>query len=291
MNNIAIVNKVIPFSCVDGPGSRLVIFLQGCNYRCKSCHNPYTIDLCDSCGHCLPTCPTQALSLITSNNKPQVIWNEALCSQCDACLTVCPRQSTPKTQQNDIEQLLALISHHAIFINGITLSGGEASLQLPFIVTLFRAIKATPALAHLSCMLDSNGSLNYRGWQQLIPYMDGAMIDLKSWQQDTHRFITGRDNHRVISSVNLLAEHGKLHEVRLLHIPGVSDFDSEITAVASYLKTLPIGVRVKLNAFQQHGVTGSALSWPACTREQISQLATDLEQLGVTNIVLPSSNL
>lgn len=37
------VAGTIEFSCVDGPGNRFVVFLQGCNLNCLFCHNPQTI--------------------------------------------------------------------------------------------------------------------------------------------------------------------------------------------------------------------------------------------------------
>lgn len=36
------VNSVIKESIVDGEGLRYVIFVQGCNFHCKGCHNPQT---------------------------------------------------------------------------------------------------------------------------------------------------------------------------------------------------------------------------------------------------------
>lgn len=40
-NNLtANVFKIETFGAVDGPGLRLVIFMQGCDFRCKYCHNP-----------------------------------------------------------------------------------------------------------------------------------------------------------------------------------------------------------------------------------------------------------
>ncbi|MBS7527721.1 radical SAM protein [Fusibacter paucivorans] len=40
---IGYVRNIITHSAVDGPGNRLVIFLQGCNFNCRYCHNPETI--------------------------------------------------------------------------------------------------------------------------------------------------------------------------------------------------------------------------------------------------------
>ncbi|WP_299797918.1 YjjW family glycine radical enzyme activase [uncultured Shewanella sp.] len=287
-NRTATVNQIINFSCVDGPGSRLVIFLQGCNYNCKNCHNPHTIDMCDSCGDCIAHCPTQALTMRSIGGKPLISWNSDLCSQCDTCLTVCPRQSSPKTREYSVTELLEVIRKQTLFISGVTLSGGEATLQLHFIAALFKAIKSDDDLQHLSCMLDSNGSLNETGWLRLLPYMDGAMIDLKAWQQETHRYITGRDNHRVFRSLELLSQHDKLYEVRLLQIPGVTDFESEIDSLAGLLTRLSPSTRIRLNAFQHHGVTGEALAWQTCSKESIERVASQLTERGVEPLILPS---
>ncbi len=292
----AIVSKILNFSCVDGPGNRLVIFLQGCNFSCKNCHNPHTIGVCDDCGDCIAHCPAQALSWAepgdsdSSHNTAncRVQWDAALCTECDTCLAVCPRQSTPKTRQYSVAEMLALIRKNNLFINGITVTGGEATLQLSFIVELFTAIKAASDLQHLTCMVDSNGSLSEAGWTKLLPVMDGAMIDLKAWQQSTHQWITGRDNHRVFRSLTLLAQYNKLQEVRLLHIPTITDFDTEIDALAGYLKQLPAATRIRLNAFQQHGVTGEATSWQSCSEADIQQLADQLTQRGVEPLILPA---
>ena len=44
------VNKIIPFSVVDGPGSRFAVFFQSCGFSCAYCHNPETMRMCTGCG-------------------------------------------------------------------------------------------------------------------------------------------------------------------------------------------------------------------------------------------------
>lgn len=280
----ALVSRILTFSCVDGPGNRLVIFLQGCNFDCITCHNPHTINHCTHCGDCVPECPSEALSVQDGN----VVWHPEACTHCDRCIDVCPHKSNPKITRYSLDEMLALIRQHHFFLSGITVSGGEATLQLPFIIALFEAVKADPTLAHLTCFIDSNGSLSEAGWQRVMPVLDGTMIDLKAWQNDTHRWLVGRDKHRVMATIKLLATHGKLHEVRLLHIPGKSDLDTEVDAVGTFLNTLPPEVNIRLNAFQHHGVIGEALSWEKCSEAEMQRFHDALFVLVQRPMQLPT---
>lgn len=283
----ALVSRVLPFSCVDGPGNRLVLFLQGCNFRCPGCHNPHTIRLCDDCGDCLAVCPSGALAM----SEGKVHWQEALCTDCDACLEACPRSASPKTRQMSVAEVLALLRRYGPLLTGITVSGGEATTQLPFVIALFTAIKAAPDLARLTCLLDSNGSLGKTGWQRLLPVLDGAMIDLKGWREPVHLALTGRGRERVLVSLQLLAQAGKLAEVRLLMVPGRSDFLDATGALEEALTTflLSLGpVPIRLNGFRHHGVRGEALSWPETGSADLTVLANALKAKGFGSVMLPA---
>lgn len=98
---MALINKIIPFSCIDGPGNRAAIFFQGCNFECTYCHNPETINKCINCGKCVKTCPVNALEFI---NK-KVIWNKDTCVDCDQCIRTCEHLSTPKVINYTVDEL------------------------------------------------------------------------------------------------------------------------------------------------------------------------------------------
>lgn len=280
----ASVSKILTWSVVDGPGNRFVLFLQGCNFACLTCHNPHTIGRCDHCGACVPGCPSGALRQVDG----KVVHDAAVCINCDACLRTCPINANPMVRQLSVAAVLDLIGQNAAFLTGVTVSGGEATTQLGFVAALFAAIKATPALRHLTCFIDSNGHLGSKGWASVLPVTDGVMADVKAFDPERHRRLTGRDNALSLASARLLAAAGKLHELRFLLIPGETDQPDELASLAAFALELGADTAIRLNAFQHHGVRGVATAWPRMERDGVERAAAALRAAGLRRVSMPS---
>jgi YjjW family glycine radical enzyme activase len=246
-----LVADTVSFSCVDGPGNRFVVFLQGCNFDCVACHNPYTINVCNNCGECVTACSWTALS-VTPGGKLE--WNESRCHGDDACIAACPIDATPKARQMTVGGLVSLIRRAAPFLSGITVSGGEATQQASFVRALFTAVKQDDELRRLTCFVDTNGSADSNTWDDLLPVMDGAMVDLKCFDPEIHHRMTGQPNDRVLGSIRQLQRANRLHEVRMLLVPGVNDDPGLLLCTAKWLASVDPAMRVKLIGFRCHGV-------------------------------------
>lgn len=275
-----VTSGVLPFSVVDGPGARFVAFLQGCGFGCPACHNPYTIGVCDDCGACLDACTSGALSVLGGH----VVWNPDACSGCDACVAACPIDATPKTRRWTPEALTEQVREATPFLSGVTVSGGEATRQAGFVVAFFRALASDPELFRLTRFVDSNGDADPTTWRTLAPLMHGAMIDLKAFDDDVHRRLTGRPVARVRDSIEWLAGRGLLHEVRMLILPGRSDDPAMLDRTATWLREVAPGVPVKVIGFRRHGVRDAARAWPEPSRRLLEAVAGRLHAGGVGSV-------
>lgn len=209
---MALINKIIPFSCVDGPGNRMVIFFQGCNFQCLYCHNPETINKCISCGKCVENCEVGALSI--SDGK--VIWDEEECISCDKCIKLCENMSSPKTKEYSVEELVKKIEKDSFFIRGITVSGGECTLNSEFLIKLFREVKKLG----LTCFVDTNG--NTKLDDELINLTDKFVLDVKSIDEKENIWLTKSSNKLVLENLKRILQLDKMYEVRTVIAKGLN---------------------------------------------------------------------
>lgn len=243
---VAPVNRIIPFSMVDGPGSRTAVFLQGCNISCVYCHNPETQQLCNNCGICVAGCPTQAIQL----EDGIVIWDEQKCIRCDQCIIACPRNSSPRVIKSSVEEVFKSIELNIPLIRGITVSGGECMLYPEFILALFNKAKD----AKLTTLIDTNGTVDFSEYPQLLKVCDGVMLDVKSWDSANSFKLTGSGNEVVKKNLKLLAQNNLLEEIRIVCLDDLIDVQNIIQGIATILGDLTARQKLRLIRFSPLGV-------------------------------------
>ena len=189
------VNKIIPFSSVDGPGNRTAVFVQGCNFNCHYCHNPETRAVCISCGDCVATCPAGAL---TRSAEGLVLFDPTKCVGCDTCIHTCTHDASPRIRYMNAEEVYAEVRRNVPFIRGVTVSGGECTFYPAFLHDLAVLAKQDG----LGFLLDSNGSYDFEADPaELLSVIDGVMLDIKAYDAADHRAVTDVDNALVLKNM------------------------------------------------------------------------------------------
>lgn len=240
-----IVTRILPFSSVDGPGNRSVVFLQGCNFDCLFCHNPETIPL------------LKAPLAQEKKDKDHV-------------------------REMDVAQVIDQLDKVRAFTSGVTISGGECTVQFDFLLDLVKGLKDKG----YEVFIDTNGNVSKEKFIRLMAYVDQFMIDLKSIHEEEHRALTGATNKRVLESMELAAQAGKLFEIRTVVIPDVLDNMRTVVGGAKFIAEHNPDIRYKIIKYRQHGVRPDMLESRSPTDEEMKALYEVAKNIGCRNIVI-----
>lgn len=145
-------------STKDGPGNRVVVYMQGCSAQCPWCHSPHSRynvspllfrkQLCRLCKKCEKACPNHAHKF--TSDEHFIDYDK--CTKCGRCVAACPYSdkglssgvlSLPTVIQGVGELFETLRPQLDLVKNsgGITLSGGEALLQNKAALELLKLCK------------------------------------------------------------------------------------------------------------------------------------------------------
>ena len=225
------------FAVHDGDGIRTTVFLKGCPLKCLWCHNPEGISAntedahyahkCIGCGECKKDGFTP-----------------------DACLgEAYVRYGKDVTAD---ELLPILLEDRSFFENsggGVTLSGGECLMQAEFCAEILKRLKAEG----VSTAVDTCGYVSRSAIDQVIPYTDVFLYDVKAFDENVHIECTGKSNKRILENLKYIDSLGKPIEIRIPYVPGYNS--GEIEAIANFLKELRCVTKIRVLAY--HNYAGS----------------------------------
>lgn len=204
------VHSIESFGLVDGPGVRSVVFLKGCNLRCRYCHNPDT-------------------------------WT---------------KEGGEEWEAESLFQKLYRFKPYWKNKGGITVSGGEAMLQMEFVTDLFSIAKKHD----IHTALDTSGgpfrmeSDYLESFQKLMDVTDLFILDMKEMDPERHKALTGQDNRNILAFARYLSAHKKTMWIRHVLVPGLTDSRESLEALYDFIRELKSVERVEILPYHTMGV-------------------------------------
>jgi pyruvate formate lyase activating enzyme len=155
----------------------------------------------------------------------------------------------PVTLARATEELRKYRHGLKVMSGGFTLSGGEPLLQDRFAIKLLTAAKSMG----IHTALDSNGALGGRLTDAELEQIDLVLLDIKGWDPERHRRLTGMDIGPVLDFARRLARSRKPMWVRFVLVPGLTDDGEDISQIARFSADLGNVERVDVLPFHQMG--------------------------------------
>ena len=240
------VHSTESFGAVDGPGIRFVVFLQGCKMRCKYCHNPET------------------WNLVTDYSR---LYSDDVSDEEKAELSKKIEENTKllkdkgvKVEARTPEDLLKQALRYKPYWKnggGITVSGGEALLQMDFLIEFFKLAKAQG----IHTTIDTAGNPFTREepffskFNELMALTDLFLLDIKQINDDKHRELTGFSNSNILDLAKYLSDNGKHMWIRHVLVPTVTTDEDDLKKTKKFIDTLKTVDKVEVLPYHKLGIT------------------------------------
>jgi pyruvate formate lyase activating enzyme len=202
-----IIFNIKRFALHDGPGIRTTVFLKGCPLRCLWCHNPESW----SCGiqHSERTITLDGLEF-TENQ--QIGFDISVADVL-----------------KELEKERIVMEESG---GGVTFSGGEPLMQPAFLLGLLKASR----LRGFHTAVDTSGMADRTVLEQIVPYSNLFLYDLKLMDDTLHEKYTGVSNRQILENLKWLAHQNAQIHIRIPLINGITATDENLSNMVVFLE-------------------------------------------------------
>lgn len=182
---------------------------------------------------------------------------------------------TASNQHVTAEELLAQYKRNAEFYRngGITATGGEPMLQLPFLTELFQKAKT----AGIHTCLDTSGICfqpeHETRFNSLLAATDLVMLDIKHIDDEAHRQLTGHSNRNILAFAEYLSKNSVAVWIRHVIVPDWTDHPEEQFRLGEFiggLKTLKGLDVLPYHDFGKHKYEALGIPYPLANTKPVS---------------------
>jgi pyruvate formate lyase activating enzyme len=300
--DLGLISAVQKYSTKDGPGIRSTVFFKGCPLGCLWCSNPelirplpdllYSREKCARCGTCIQVCPQGALSF---DEDGYILIDRVKCDGCGDCVEECPESALELagrfiTVDEVVDDLLKDRVFYETSGGGVTFSGGEPLWQSGFVAQVAKCMKEEG----IHTALDTAGDVTWCRFEEVLPFIDLMLYDLKLLDNDQHRRFTGRDNDLILANARLLAQQGVPIHIRLVMVPGINDSPDEIRARMDFIVELGDSVkqvdvllyhRYGAGKYPRLGLDYPLMDLPEHNDEQVDEIRALVERFGIKTTI------
>jgi len=249
------------FSVQDGPGIRTTVFVKGCPLTCPWCSNPESIHpypevahvdvSCKQCGTCIKACDLGAISFAEKG----INIDREKCNNCGKCVEVCPNDALKLFgEEVSVEEVLEEVLKDRLYYHssggGMTVSGGEPLRQARFVSALFECCHEEG----LHTTLDTSGHGRQSDLEKVLKNTDLVLFDLKLMDPGAHIATVKASNDPIHRNARVVVERGIPMIVRIPLIPGLTDTDENIEAIAKFVEGLNPELPVNVLPYHRMGM-------------------------------------
>ena len=255
-----VVFDIQRFCIEDGPGIRTSIFLKGCQLHCPWCSNPESLSAkpqlahfhshCILCGACMRICERQAIRI----EGQKLSINREECSNCGQCAYACEsgamKMIGSRARCSDVmNECLRDMPFYKESLGGITLTGGEPTLQVDFSAALLEMARR----GGVHTAVETSGSCSWSSLERLARHTDLFLFDLKIIDSAKSRRVTGAESSVVLDNLRRVMAMGCDTIVRVPFIPGFTDDTQNISGILEVAASLGRTTEVHVLPFHQYG--------------------------------------